>query len=379
MWRPAIPLNNQLKISPRDGRRTDDVYRCARGPKQHIRDAAQDGALERRDPLGHAPLLREGQFRQGGEPPLATSSEPTGPRGTAPLSRSSLFCGIASILGASASFALMNLGAKVIGTTLSPLAAVFIRSSASFLIMVPVALCAGLPLVGKRPSLLVARGIVGSLALICSFISLEHLQAADATLLNQTSALFVMLLAPLCLGERVTKSMLCATAVGFVGVALVVKPWMTVLCTPALIGLAGGFLAAVVMILLRGMRASYPAPVIVLHFSAWGMLLSFVGGAFRTPFPALTLHDIRWIAVVGLCGTLGQLLLTLAYRYTPASIVAPLALTSVIFAGAFEWVFFGSIPDRLSLIGAILLIVSVSVIPSLSKVMGTRPERRDSV
>lgn len=280
---------------------------------------------------------------------------------------SSLFLGISSILGASASFALMNLGAKVIGYSMSPMAAVFIRSTASFIIMLPVALIAGFSLVGRKPSLLMARGVIGSLALMCSFISLKHLGAADATLLNQTSALFVMMLAPLCLGEKVTRSMLCATAIGFFGVALVVKPWLSVLCAPALIGLVGGFLAAVVMILLRGMRTSYPAPVIVLHFSAWSMILSLIGGALRNPFPALTAVDLSWIIVIGLCGTLGQLLLTLAYRFTAASIVAPLALTSVIFAGFFEWFFFGSIPDNLSIIGAVLLMVSVGIIPTLGK------------
>ena len=279
---------------------------------------------------------------------------------------SSISLGVLAILAAGASFGLMNIGAKVVGKAMSPMAAVLVRSAATFVIMLPVVIGSRTSIIGAQPSILFFRGLIGSLALVCSFFSLKYLPAADATLLNQTSALFVMVLAPLCLGERVTRGMVLASLVGFLGVLLVVKPWADFFRAPALIGLLGGFLAAIVMLILRSARSLYPPRVIVLHFAFWGVLLACAGGGISDlTIPSSEIFP--WILVLGLFGTSGQLLMTTAYHYAPASIVAPLSLMGVVFAGVFEWLLYGVVPDSLSILGGVLILTGVGAVPYLGR------------
>jgi drug/metabolite transporter (DMT)-like permease len=256
----------------------------------------------------------------------------------------------------------MNVSAKVVSEATGSMTALFIRSAIMFLLTLPVTVLAGGSIIGKKPWLLFIRGIVGSAALACLFLSLKKLSAAEATLMRETAPLFVLLFAPLYLREAVSRGMVIATVIGFIGVTFVLKPWSGLIQVPALIGLLGGILAAHVMMILRAMRGSYPPHVIVITFAICGMLLGAAGGGLGGIF-LIKNELLPWIVALGITGTLYQLLLTSAYRYAPASVISPLALLSVIFAAIADWIMFGATPDRYSIFGFALIAIGVGAVP----------------
>lgn len=283
-----------------------------------------------------------------------------------PVPDQSLRLGCAYMLAASFSFALMNVSGKVVGEASSGMTALLIRSAATALLTLPVTLLAGGPIIGPKPKLLILRALLGSTALACLFISLTKLSAADATILRETAPLFVLLLAPLYLGERVSRGMILAAGIGFLGVALILKPWTGIIQAPALIGLLGGFFAGQVMMVLRLMRGSYPAHIIVLTFALCGVLVGIIGGGHRQLFE-LSGELFPWVLSLGIAGTFGQGFLTCAYRHAPASAISPLSLTTVVFAAIAEWIFFGTLPDQFSLIGFLLVAAGVGAVPFLAE------------
>src|SRR3546814_14260241 len=68
------------------------------------------------------------------------------------------------------------------------------------------------------------RAVAGAVAMVCSFYAVGRLHLADFTALSFTQPLFVTVLAVALLGEVVRWRRWVATAVGFLGVLVMVRP-----------------------------------------------------------------------------------------------------------------------------------------------------------
>lgn len=102
---------------------------------------------------------------------------------------------------------------------------VFFRSIVSALILGTVVFMKGLPRLGKNRKFLLARGVIGFVAMCCAFYALSKIPIADASVLHHTSPLFVVIFSALFLGERVTARLVAILMVSVVGVVLVYQPF----------------------------------------------------------------------------------------------------------------------------------------------------------
>ena len=66
--------------------------------------------------------------------------------------------------------------------------------------------------------------------------------------------------------------------------------------------------------------------------------------------------------VLGLCGSVANLLLTQSYRLAEASLVTPIKYLSLVFAIIFGYFIWSEIPKILTLLGAFLVIASSLII-----------------
>ena len=66
--------------------------------------------------------------------------------------------------------------------------------------------------------------------------------------------------------------------------------------------------------------------------------------------------------VLGLCGSIGNLLLTQSYRLAEASLVTPIKYLSLVFAIIFGFFIWSETPKVLTLLGAALVILSSFII-----------------
>ena len=104
----------------------------------------------------------------------------------------------------------------------------------------------------------------------------------------------------------------------------------------------------------------------------WFSLVSSVGSfaLFRNDF--VVPHGAQWAALIGLgvAGTIAQLLMTSAYKHSPASVVSPFSFASVLFSVLWGLLFWSEIPDFWSFLGGMILIVSGIGIIRLGKNRG---------
>ena len=72
--------------------------------------------------------------------------------------------------------------------------------------------------------------------------------------------------------------------------------------------------------------------------------------------------DLLIFIVMGLCGSIANLLLTQSYRLAEASLVTPIKYLSLVFAIVFGFTIWSEVPKILTLFGALLVVTSSLII-----------------
>ena len=126
---------------------------------------------------------------------------------------------------ASLIFSVMNALVKTIADDIPTGEIVFFRSSIGCLLVLLLMYRHGVAFSREDRPLLVLRGTMGGLYLICYFYSIAHLTLADASMLAYLSPFFSILLSLLVLRERISANTAFWLALVIIGAVLLVRPW----------------------------------------------------------------------------------------------------------------------------------------------------------
>jgi drug/metabolite transporter (DMT)-like permease len=211
-----------------------------------------------------------------------------------------------------------------------------------------------------RPFGHVGRGVISVLGMFVSFAALARLPLVDATAISFAAPLITVALAALILKERVRIYRWSAVAVGFVGVVVMLAPYLDVAhvaasgpAIGALLALTGAFCNAGTIIQTRRLTDSETTSAIVFYFS----LFCAVAGLLTLPFawhPPTTVEFIE-LASIGVIGGVSHILLTESYRFAPASLLAPFDYTAMLWAFVLGYAMFGETPTPLVFLGAVII------------------------
>ncbi|NYS24904.1 DMT family transporter [Rhodobacteraceae bacterium 2376] len=231
------------------------------------------------------------------------------------------------MMGAIASFTLMAVAGRAIQVELSSFELMFWRSLVGFAIVLVLVMGlsrAGLrQLVPSAPGLHLARNVFHFAGQNLWFFGITVIPLAQLVALEFTSPIWVALLAPLLLGEALTRRKLAVAVLGFGGVLLVAQPGVQPLNAGHLAGMLAALCFALNVIFTKRIMR-YDSVWCVLFWmtlsqTLFGLVLSFIGG-FTWPSVAL----IPWLLVVGVTGLTAHFSLTSALGLAPASTVAPM-------------------------------------------------------
>lgn len=267
--------------------------------------------------------------------------------------------GIVFILVATLGIVLMNTCAKMSSDNHGPVEMVFYRGVVALIILVPYILLTRSQAIFKtrRIGQHLYRALVGNIGVAFVFWAYSLLPMADATALLFSAPLFVAILAPSMLQEKVSNSRWKALFIGFVGVLLIAKPsGAFILGLSSLVGLAAAFCMALVDIALRDLGRTDDPLTTVFFFLLFGVVISAPYTIINGNFPLA--DNILWIIGIGIFAAIQQVAKTTAFQYAEASLLAPYSYTSIIFATITGWFFWGDIPSISVLAGAFLIIVS---------------------
>lgn len=230
----------------------------------------------------------------------------------------------------------------------------------------------------SRPGGHVLRSVYGVTAMSLWFAGIQRLPLADGLAITYAAPLLVVALAAIFLGEVVRIHRWSAVGVGFLGVLVVLSPHLgDVSHIGTDKGAAGAvmcFFSAAFMALaqieVRKLTSTEATGAIVIYFSIGSALFALLTLPFGWVMPSP--GDLVLLVACGLTGGVGQILLTLAYRHSDASVIAPLEYASMIWALAAGIALFDEVPSASMLIGTLIIVASGIAIVWRERALGVR-------
>ena len=200
-----------------------------------------------------------------------------------------------------------------------------------------------------------ARVAFNSVALTLNFAAFAALPLALVTAIGFTRPLVLLVMAASLLGESVTRMRYSFTALGFIGVIIMVQPD----AIPWNMGLVAAFGSVIFgsLAVVQTRRLAGESTVVLMLFYTVGLTL-------LTSIPAAVVWvPIPWsespnIILVGVLAQVGQYCWLQAYQKQEARLLAPIGYLSILFSGFAGWLFFGEIPSLSLCIGAVIVVLT---------------------
>lgn len=186
--------------------------------------------------------------------------------------------------------------------------------------------------------------------------ALAHIPLADATAVGFASPLITVALAAVMLKEQVGWRRWTGVAIGFVGVLIALRPPFLTgepLHWAYLLPLGTAVMFAFYQILTRRLAMIDDSRVTILHTG----LAAAAATTLMQPFVFVAPSAAEWGALVllGMLGAVSHGLLVLAHARAPASLLAPLSYTQLIWATLAGIIVFSDWPDGITLLGAAII------------------------
>ncbi len=242
---------------------------------------------------------------------------------------------------------------------------IFARSVGQLIWVLPLILAGGLAVFRtRRPGMHLLRGASSALTWGLYFLSFVFLDLTTATVLSFTNVMFTTLLARPVLGEHVDAARWAGTVLGFLGIAVMLRPGTDIPLLGALIALAAALAWCGITLTSRSLSRTESTQTVL----AWvGMITSLCVAPFAIAFwQPIGLADVLILIVFGLVTPGIIWLVTEALRAGEASAVAPFQYLRLVVIAAFGWVLFGEVPDGWTWLGA-LIILSGAVVITISE------------
>jgi drug/metabolite transporter (DMT)-like permease len=268
------------------------------------------------------------------------------------------FRGIALILLSTIFLGTSDVTSKYLSATLPSIEIAWIRFLVFLLIMVP-AMVPGTKLYALPTNRLGLQLVRGAVLLGSSlfFISgLRFMPIAEASATSFVSPLFVTALSIVFLDESVGLRRWLATAVGLMGVLIILRPGTSAFHAAAAFPLVSALCWALTLIMTRMLSGKDRTATTMIYSSIAGFLI--LSALIPLVWIAPTWHDVMFGILVGVASTAGQWIVVLAFRYAAASTLAPFSYTQLLWNSTLGFIVFGEVPDAWTVTGAAFIVAS---------------------
>ncbi|SMF38631.1 Permease of the drug/metabolite transporter (DMT) superfamily [Tistlia consotensis] len=206
------------------------------------------------------------------------------------------------------------------------------------------------------PATHLLRALFGAGAMTAGFYALSRLPLALVTAIGFTSPLFTIVLSALVLRELVRWRRWSATAIGFLGMLVMVRPGGAGF-DPAMlaaVGMALGTACAVILVKRFPKGESQTAMLV------WFCVTSILTSAGPAVHVWQDPTAVQWLLLVGVgvVGVAAQAMIVNAYRTGEASFVASFDYSRLLGAAVLGFAFFAEVPDLYTLLGAAIIVGS---------------------
>ena len=281
------------------------------------------------------------------------------------LSKKNRFTKNINLIFASLFFSLMTVCVKKIDNRIPIYELVFFRSLLSLLITSLIINKRDINPWGENKPLLILRGLLGTIALICIFYAIRNMPLNISTVIQYTYPIFISIFAGILLNERINKNIFLAVITGWLGILIILNPSqlsnLNVELNNLTIAIAflGSISTSLAYITVKKLSLTEDIFIIIKYFPLISIItlspVVFIN--WVTP----NISDLVWIIGIGIFTQAGQTFLTIGLKILPATEAASINYFQVFFGSLWGIFFFGEIININFLIGSLLVLLGTII------------------
>ncbi len=261
------------------------------------------------------------------------------------------------MIGAIASFSAMAVAGRAVSLSLDTFEIMLYRSLTGIVIVLAVGGAAGTlgQITRRTPELHLIRNLAHFSGQNLWFYAITVAPLAQVFALEFTTPIWVILLSPLLLGERLRRVSVISALIGFVGILIVARP------DPGNIGpgvvpaalCAIGF--AFSAIFTRKLTRTETITCIMFWLTVLQAIFGLICAGYDGDIALPSAANAPWLALIGCAGLVAHFCLTTALSLAPASIVTPIDFARLPVIAVVGALVYGEVLDPLVFLGAAII------------------------
>ena len=265
------------------------------------------------------------------------------------------------MIGAMFSFSLMAVSGRELATNLNTFEIMLFRSIIGFLIVLAIGYFAKTlaEIKGDRLGLHLFRNLAHFSGQNLWFLAVASIPFSQLFALEFSTPVWVALLAPLFLGEVLTKQRVLAVILGFAGVLIVARPDINQFDFAIVAAVACAICFAGSMMATKSLTSDQSITCILFWLTLMQLAMGLVATVFTGTIAFPEGINIFWIVIVGIGGLTAHFCITNALALAPAIVVIPLDFMRLPLISVIGFLAYGEAFELPILVGAGVIFIAI--------------------
>lgn len=269
-------------------------------------------------------------------------------------------------------FSVMHALVRHVSGEMHPFEIAFFRNLFGLIVIVPWFLRYGTAVLKtQRLPLHLVRAGLNVVAMLCFFYALAITPLSQVAALSFTAPIFATILAVLILHEVVRARRWAAILFGFAGTFVAIRPGFAEVGLGSVLLIIQAVVWGGALVVIKVLGRSDSSVTIAAYMTLLMIPLSLVPALMFWQTPSL--DQLGWLVLIGVVGTVGQLLMTQALKEGEAAVVMPVDFFKLIWAAILGYVFFAEVPDVFTWIGGTMIFAAATYIAYRESVLRQAP------
>jgi drug/metabolite transporter (DMT)-like permease len=187
------------------------------------------------------------------------------------------------------------------------------------------------------------------------FYAITVVPLAQVFALEFTSPLWVLILSPLLLDERITRMRAVAAIMGFIGILMVTRPTGETINAGVIMAALSAIAFAGSAIFTKRLTRTETITCILFYLTVMQACFGVVCAGYDGDIAVPSLHSLPWLILIGFAGLLAHFCLTTALSLAPATVVMPVDFVRLPVIAGVGMLVYGEVLDIWVLIGAVII------------------------
>jgi drug/metabolite transporter (DMT)-like permease len=264
------------------------------------------------------------------------------------------------MIGAMVSFTLMAVAGRALSATLDTFEIMMYRSFIGFSIVIGLAIFQGQlsQISANRLSLHTLRNLFHFAGQNLWFYALVYIPLSQLFAFEFTNPLWLAVLAPFFLGEKMSRTRIFAFVLGFIGILIVARPETAPITFATFAAAACALMFSFTTICTKHLGRTETTFSILFWLTTIQGVLGILCAGYDFDIAVPVGSQIIWVFVVGLCGLLAHFCITIALKLAPATIVSPMDFLRLPLVAVVAWFLYGEPIVAAVFVGAAIVIAA---------------------